>query len=366
MRSWLYVMSAPATTAWAEWPVMLCAQGEVQQLSLGGLRERVGTQRLLVIVPVEWATWCRGEALAGRGRASRASQCFALEEQLSSDLDTLHLALAPLDKQRRASGWALERARFTAFWAALGEAGVQVTRMVVDADLLPLQSTQAQWLCGRWILGGSLEARLALDDQQRRAWAGQLAPGFDWPQPSTPSHDEQALAAMVERAPGATDLCQAGFRAHRSRIAWQAIAGCALVLALMPSGLDLYRAQVLGQAAERLDQASVQVYAQGYGQTLPVTALASRLQAMQVAHQRQQGRLLPRLQQLSSVVVNDQLAQVSGLEFEQGKWRLEVTARGFADLDELQRRWQAQGFAVQVGSARKSEQGVQVQIVLKG
>ncbi|ROM93886.1 hypothetical protein [Pseudomonas brassicacearum] len=150
------------------------------------------------------------------------------------------------------------------------------------------------------------------------------------------------------------------------RLPLRVLAGGILLLALMPVGFDLYHANLLEQAAKRLDRTSVAVNAQRSADQASFAMLGARLMALQVNEAPQHGRTVERLLQLREAAVNDQLAHISRLEYVQGEWQLEVLVKSFEDIDELQRRWQTLGFRVDVDRVRKSEQGVQVQINLKG
>ncbi|WP_256583248.1 MULTISPECIES: type II secretion system protein GspL [Pseudomonas] len=368
IRSWLYVLPAQVPLPWSERPILQGSEQGVRLTTLAQLATQTLNPRQLVILPVEWALWCRGEAYAGRGGLGPASQRDAQEGDLASDPDSRYLVFASLDKRRCASAWVLDRGRFSEFQQALHQAGVDVERMVVDADLLSPDSPEALWLAGRWLVGGSLDVRLAVDESQRLDCAARMGPGLVWhiPGPDLALHDARVLQVLVERAAWATDLLQGNFRPRRSRLPRLGLAGLTLLLGFMPTGFDLYRAHQLEQAARRLDSASVAVYAQRSADQASLAMLGARLNAIQVADPLQQERAAKGLQQLYATAVEDRLAQVLSLEYGQGKWALEVQLKSFDDMDELQRRWQTLGFRAEVASARKSERGVRVQFNLTG
>ncbi|WP_458737046.1 type II secretion system protein GspL [Pseudomonas chlororaphis] len=368
MRSWLYVLPAQVPLPWCERPILQGSEQGVRLTTLAQLTMETLSPRQLVILPVEWTLWRRGEAYTGRGLVSSASQRDALEGYLAGDPHSSYLVFASSDKRRCASAWVLDRGRFSEFQQALHQAGVDVERLVVDADLLSPDAPEALWLAGRWLVGGSLDVRLAVDESQRLDCAARMGPGLVWHIPGSDLelHDERALQVLVERAAWATDLLQGDFRPRRSRLPWLGLAGLTLLFGGMPTGFDLYRAHQLEQAAQRLDNASVAVSAQRSADQASLAMLGARLNATQVDESLQQGRTAKRLQQLYTTAVKDRLAQVSSLEYDQGKWALEVRGKSFEDIDQLQHRWQTLGFRVEVVSARKSERDVRVQFNLTG
>lgn len=369
MRSWLYVLPAQVSLPWCERPILQGSEQGVRLTTLAELTTQTLSPRQLVILPVEWTLWCRGELYTGRAWLGSASQRDAREGCLASDPDSRYLVFASSDKRRCASAWVLDRGRFSAFQQALHQAGVDVERMVVDADLLSPDAPEALWLAGRWLVGGSLDVRLAVEESQRLDCAARMGPGLVWhiPGPDLALHDTRVLQVLVERAAWATDLLQDDFRPRRSRLPRLGLAGLTLLLGLMPTGFDLYRAHQLEQAARRLDSASVAVSAQRSADQASLAMLGARLNAIQVDDPSlPQGRAAKGLQQLYATALQDRLAQVLSLEYDQGKWTLEVLGKSFEDIDELQHRWQTLGFRVAVASARKSEQGVRVQFNLTG
>lgn len=161
------------------------------------------------------------------------------------------------------------------------------------------------------------------------------------------------------------DVCQHGFRAEGRRWLWRVIAAALCLAALLSSAFDLYRAKGLEKAAQGLNHASVLGYEQRRAESSIVDMLKARLQGVNVITQPTEGQVFATLQKISDAAVGDGLAHVDSVELQQGQWRLEVRARAFGDIDELQRRWQGLGFKVLVETARKDEQGISVQIALK-
>ncbi|AZC51675.1 hypothetical protein C4K35_4096 [Pseudomonas chlororaphis subsp. piscium] len=367
MQYWLYVLPAPVTTPWCDWPMLQSSEQGVLPTTLGQLAAEKNSSRQLVILPVEWASWCRDETHRVQSRAAPSSRCYALAEHLPSDQGSQYLALAPLDKQGCASAWSLDRGRLRRFRQALQQVGVEVERMVIDVDLLPPDSSEALWLAGRWLVGGNQDVRLAVVESQRIACAAQLGPGLIWPPTELDPvvHDLRVLTVLVERAVHATDLLQEDSYAHRLHLPWYALATGALLLLLTPTGVDLYHARQLEQAAKQLDNTSVAAYAQRRADRASLAMLGARLKVTEVDNSAEQARIAEQFQQVRAAAIKDQQAHVLRMEYDQGKWQLEVQVKSFEDIGGLQDRWLALGFQGEVGSVHKNEQGLQIHISLK-
>ncbi|WP_319017042.1 type II secretion system protein GspL [Pseudomonas brassicacearum] len=61
---------------------------------------------------------------------------FAVEEQLSENLEALHISIGPRDRQHRYPLMVTQRDRFQALLALLTTQGIDVRAVHVDADLL--------------------------------------------------------------------------------------------------------------------------------------------------------------------------------------------------------------------------------------
>ncbi|MQT72498.1 hypothetical protein GHO43_31540, partial [Pseudomonas sp. FSL R10-0071] len=81
----------------------------------------------------------------------------------------LHIAVGPLDAQRRYPLLVIERQRFKHLLAQLQALGLNIVSVYVDADLLPREQPGIAWWDGRWLAGGALDLRLALTPQALEA-----------------------------------------------------------------------------------------------------------------------------------------------------------------------------------------------------
>lgn len=73
---------------------------------------------------------------------------------------------------------AIDRVHLRRFHKALQQAGVEVNRMVIDADLLAPQSCEAIWIAGRCLVGRACGVRLSVQEAQRTACATQMRAGL--------------------------------------------------------------------------------------------------------------------------------------------------------------------------------------------
>ncbi|TKK37748.1 hypothetical protein PflCFBP13517_25705 [Pseudomonas fluorescens] len=305
----------------------------------------------LAILPAEWGVWCRGE-----GQGSLSSEDFALAEHCPQIAGPQRSVRQAFDE--KSGAWLMERQHFRQFCRALQLAGVEVRQIVIDVDLLPEDSAEAIWLAGRWLVGGELGVRLAVDDSRRLACAVQVGRGLTWPEAGSDLvvHDVRTLHGMVQRAAQATNLIDTsvstpGERLFQYRyilVAW------GLVLSLIPQGYDFFRAQQLEHAAHRLDIASVAKDVQRRRDRASLSILGTELKSTEYRVGAHSGGGVDSFQRLHAMIVESGKAQYSSLAYDQGKWLLEVKAATLDDIKRLQSKWYAAGFHGEIEYVRGS------------
>ncbi|MBP3866119.1 MAG: hypothetical protein J6F32_16905, partial [Pseudomonas sp.] len=119
-------------------------------------------RNVALVLPMEMCSWVLTEPWPGKRRPTAQALAFAVEDQLADDLDELHFAVGPVDTQQRYPLLITHKQRFRTLLCQLHERGLTIVSAQVDADLLPRDQACMQWWCGRWLVGGTLEFRLAV------------------------------------------------------------------------------------------------------------------------------------------------------------------------------------------------------------
>lgn len=96
-----------------------------------------GSRRLIVIVPGEDVALSAPELPAKSGAKLLKLVPYALEEQLATDIDSLHFAVGRQAGDRRVPVAAIERERIGGWLAALASAGLHPSLLVSDALVVP-------------------------------------------------------------------------------------------------------------------------------------------------------------------------------------------------------------------------------------
>ena len=112
------------------------------ETSLNEAAEVLGAHDVQLILPMEMCSWLLTEPWPGRRRPSVQALAFAVEDQLADDLDDLHIAVGPLDAQRRYPLLVIERQRFKNVLAQLQARGLNIRAS--------RGGTGAGWRAARW------------------------------------------------------------------------------------------------------------------------------------------------------------------------------------------------------------------------
>ena len=307
---WLYLLPEGQLEQGAQWPVLysVAGQASLQRSDLASAGQVLQGAGVRVVLAQELLAWHHSPAVGGR-RLARQALGFALEEQLSVPLETVHLAFGECDKEHRRAVQSIDRQVFTHLLALLAAQGIEVLSVQVDADLLPPEAAGAWWIAGRWLLGGGQSPRLALSAADARVLAPELM-HVAW-------HPDSEPDLLRVPAAGAIDLCQGAFRRRRPRGPWVGL--MAAVLGVTALWFALEHRHTVERAAQ-------------------VALYATQRQALVVP-----AALPPtRLQQLAPLA--EGLVASAGLHLEQARWqvregwRLQVLAVDFAALERLRER----------------------------
>ncbi len=327
-----------------------------------------------LVLPVEAVTACAVHLPTRKARWLRQALPFAVEEQLADDIEQLHLALGELMADGRHRVYALRRA-WLSDWLAV--CPIPPARILMDADCLPDEGTQLLWLDGRWLLGGSTPTRLALDPE---AWGG-LADRCPRPHCcALAAADVQPLTAdqllqmddahlWLAEQTRATNLAQGDFAPATQDTRWQSLRPLLALLGLwlvLQWGFNLAQGWHLQREADAYADASAALYRELFPQDHRLVNLRAQFdQHLSEAGAGQSG-VLTQLGTIGALLGTQ--VQVEQLDYRAtpGELSLQVTAPGFAELEQLRERLQGADMAVQLGAASREANGVSARLVIGG
>ncbi|MCU1725703.1 type II secretion system protein GspL [Pseudomonas sp. 7P_10.2_Bac1] len=322
------------------------------ETSLSEAAQRLGAHEVQLILPMEMCSWLLTEPWPGRRRPSVQALAFAVEDQLADDLDELHIAVGPVDAQRRYPLLVIHRQRFKNLLALLHERGLNVVSVYVDADLLPREQPSIAWWDGRWLAGGALDLRLALNPQTLEALK-------DGPLGTAVEHTFNPGSTPL----GAINLLQGEFRRTSQRLPWRGVSVAALLIFTMAVGASQLRSRFLENEAARVYALSEQHFKSLYPEQTRIVDLSAQLKALQQQSAALQNGHMARLLQLTQQVIGASSVDVQRMEWRATVgWTLNITANSFTELEQLRERGLQSALPITVGNA--SQQGNRVQALL--
>ena len=367
MNTWLYLTAEGLDTAPDHWPVELWqGTAPMQRSSLNDALTSLAGLPVHLLLPMELCSWLRSEKWPGRRRPTAQALAFAIEDQLAAELDALHLCIGRADRERRYPVLVIERERLRDLLGMLHERGINPLSIHVDAELLPRDQAYAAWWGGRWIVGGAVEARLALStqalDEVRALLPGNLIRLED---------DDQASALRVRQGLMASrglgiDLLQGEFRQARWSWPWLGMTAALCVGFMLAWSAVEYRSQGLENAAQELRGQALERFQQLYPEQARVVDLAAQFKALQGHGEALVPTQISRLVRLSEHVLGGGDVQVQRIEYRAGDgWRLQISADSFAELERLRERGEQGGQAVRLSNASKVQSRVQALLTLE-
>lgn len=365
MNSWLYLTAddfaqpdqTPVDTAsvyfWHD-------DTAAHRTSLSEAATALKGREVKLIVPMEMCSWQLTEPWLGKRRPSVQALAFAVEEQLVDELEELHIAVGPVDSQQRYPLLITHKQRFKSLLVLLHECGLNIVSAQADADVLPHDQACAAWWDERWILGGSLEARLALSAQGLATLKPEL--------PHTLIELDvaaQALPNAVFSAPQrlTIDLLQGEFQRKSQVLPWRTACAALLLMFALALGFTHVRSGFLEGEATRVYALSEQRFKTLYPDQTRIVDLSAQLKMLQQQGAAPHNGYMARLSQLTEQVIGASSAEVQRMELRAGVgWTLNITARNFAELQQLRERGIQSALPITLGNA--SQQGSRVQALL--
>ena len=374
---------------WLVWSQI--EQGIIASGTLAGaaelvqLQERAGGRPIIGLAPASELLF-REVTLPGRlNRQTIKALPFLLEEQIASDVESLHLVVLS-SQERQVKLVAVDKERMSQWLTWFAEAGLTLKTLVPDVLTLPL-AVEGEWsaveLNGHWLVRQSEWAGLQAEPE----WLSALFITFDPPPVvisySTPPRDcsgewrsqpaELALQLMAQGALTARGNLLTG--PYRKQPEWQRllqpwrkvalVAGLFLTLLL---GDQLLMLRSMQKESQQLKLQTVQLYQQlfpGEKRVInPKQQLNQHLKALSghSSHDgflRQLMKLVPMFAQLPTLRP-DQLRY----DDTHGEIRLQATADGYQDFDRF-RQLVAQQFEVKPGDMKSEGGKVQGTLLLR-
>jgi general secretion pathway protein L len=354
MNTWLYLTAEGQDAPSSLWPCVLWSPtGQRQPMPLNQAASALQGQAVDVLLPMEMCAWVCSEPWPARRRPEAQAIAFAVEDQLSETLEMVHLSVGARDRDGCYPVMVIDRERLAAVLALLREAGVEARGAFVDADVLSGDQPCGTWWFGRWLLGGGLSARLALSQQHLALLAPSLPKDMQWlDEREAPAVIDQCLSGRPARA---INLLQGAFAPRGKRLPWRAGGWALLMLALLTWGASETRIRFLDSEAHRLATQNEQRFKALYPQQGRIVDMAAQLKALQNRPVESQNTRIAGLVQLIEQVVGASPVEVQRIEFRAGEgWKIQLTASGFAELEQLRERGRQQGMPIRLDSANKA------------
>lgn len=365
MNSWLYLtaegFAGSGETDFDHAPVYFWQDDTAVCRGLpGAAAEAFKLNAVNLILPMEMCSWLLTEPWPNKRRPGVQALAFAVEDQLADDLEDLHIAVGPADAQQRYPLLIIDRQRFKSLLAQLQACGLNIVSVQVDADLLPTDRPCRAWWDGRWIVGGALEARLALSAPALEALEGGLGATLT----EQVLDADTGLDSLLNRQPGnAINLLQGEFQRTTQVWPWRSVCAVVLLMGALALGFTHVRSSFLEGEAARLYALSEQRFHALYPGQTRIVDLSAQLKALQQRGADPQSGHMARLVQLTERVIGASSVEVQRMEWRADTgWALSITAGSFAELEQLRAQGVQSGLPITLGNAR--QQGNRVQVIL--
>lgn len=329
-------------------------------MSLAEAARRLAGQAVQVMLPMEACSWLRSDTWPGRRPPGIQALAYSIEEQVADDLENLHLAPGNPDSARRYPLLVIDKASFAGIVELLREVGLQVTSVQVDADLLPTDRPYVAWWGGRWLLGGAMEARLAVSEPLLQPLSSRLPEGI-----CRLDHPQLAQVRALLTAGEGIDLLQGVFRQPPGRRPWRALSAALLAVFILSWGFTQARSQYLEHRAARLYEQSVRQFQALYPQEVRIVDLSAQLKRLN-AGEAQRSRQMARLVHLVEQVIGGSGVELQRIDYQAGVgWTLALTADDFSELERLRERGRQNGLPIRLGAASKERNRVRATLILE-
>ena len=407
MAEWVILRMPRSADASASWLITDDEGRPLAPVQSGPLEEVASAntgRRVAVLVPAAEVLNLEVELPVRAGARAAQLVPFALEEQLATDVETQHFAIAPGAADGRTAVAVVSRSLMDDWLARLAAAGIAPELLCTDASLMPHVAGHAVALLEGDTLSfsdGEDDARLTLSAPPG-GFASALAIAFGEEQPETQllfhatPPDWQRRSAEVEatrpslaglkvqllgsgalpwlaaQLPAARpiNLLQGAYVRRTSMGAgwarWRVAAALAAALLLLHAGSQLYSLWHLGRSERELDGAIATLA----GSLVPAGTESVRrvLEPRLLEASAQGGRsgLLAALQVLSQAMSGVPGARIHALDFRDGVLQLRVRAGDAQSLDRINQSLRAAGWQAQLTSGGADGDAYEGSIQLRG
>ena len=365
MNTWLYLTAEGQDAPSSLWPCVLWSPTcQRQPMPLNQAASALQGQAVDVLLPMELCSWVRSEPWPSRRRPETQAMAYAVEDQLSEALEVVHLSVGARDRDGCYPVMVIGRERLAAVLDLLREAGIEVRGVFVDADLLSGDQPCGAWWFGRWLLGAGLSARLAMSQDDLALLTPSLPNDMQWlDERESPAVIDQCLTQRPTRA---INLLQGAFAPRGKRLPWRAGGWALLMLALLTWGASETRIRFLDSEASRLAVQNELRFKTLYPEQSRIVDMAAQLKALQSQPVESQNTRIAGLVRLIEQVIGASPVEVQRIEFRAGEgWKIQLTASGFTELEQLRERGRQQGMPVRLDSANKAADRVHATLTVE-
>ncbi|PMZ88881.1 MULTISPECIES: type II secretion system protein GspL [unclassified Pseudomonas] len=365
MNTWLYLTAEGQDAPSSLWPCVLWSPTcQRQPMPLNQAASALQGQVVDVLLPMELCSWVRSEPWPSRRRPEAQAMAYAVEDQLSEALEVVHLSVGARDRDGCYPVMVIGRERLAAVLDLLREAGIEVRGVFVDADVLSGDQPCGAWWFGRWLLGAGLSARLAMSQDDLTLLTPSLPNDMQWlDERESPAVIDQCLTQRPTRA---INLLQGAFAPQGKRLPWRAGGWALLMLALLTWGASETRIRFLDSEANRLAIQNERRFKALYPEQSRIVDMAAQLKALQSQPVESQNTRIAGLVRLIEQVIGASPVEVQRIEFRAGEgWKIQLTASGFTELEQLRERGRQQGTPVRLDSANKAADRVQATLTVE-
>lgn len=397
---------AGAAPAWA----LADATGAMLPLPAGGSDEELrvmaaGRQVALLVPASEVALFNVQLPPANEARLQQLAP-FALEEQVSEDLDRLHFAVGARDAQSGQVPVAVASRERVRQWLEQAAAlSLYPRALFSEADLAPqLPGHVTLWLAGEQMIlraEGMRPVPFPADDPEL-ALTTVLGPEADLAQvnlavfasPEEWARHQGTIEQLRDRVASLTvqlsvagplallaqgvaasapvNLLQGPFkpqaRGENQWRRWRTAAALLLFLLLLHGAGAMWELRQLRKASAQLDESIARVYGTIFPGQKPGPSvrrsLEARLKAI-TSGGSPAGELMPLLAAVAAARQNVPVARLDGLNFKPGGLQLDITAPDAATLEQFSQALRAGGYVAEVSRGNQSEGGFKGQIDMK-
>jgi general secretion pathway protein L len=353
-------------------------------------------RRVALLVPAADVTLFAPPLPAGNEARLQQLAPFALEEQVSQDVELLHFAVGMRDGQSGQVPVAVvDRDRMQKWLAQAADLGLEPRAMYAESDLAPLLPGHVTLLFtdGQLLLRDdrthpmalpaddpelALTALLGAERQLADTHLAVYASPEDWPrlEAGIESLRERVASLKVQLFAGGVlglyaqgiastapvNLMQGEFKVQTKSgnawLRWRTAAALLAGLLILHAAGTLWELRQLRQASAELDESIARVYGTIFpGQQLgpaPRLALEARLQQVAGADSPR-GELMPLLAALAAARANVPVAALDSLTYKPGTLQLKLSAPDAATLEQFSQALRAGGYGAQVTSGNARE-----------